>query len=582
MARNENGQTLLRESQLSKRVKNILFIMCDQLRADYLSCYGHRRLMTPNLDRLAARGVLFERAYVQSPVCGPSRMSYYTGRYVQSHGASWNFVPLKAGEMTLGDHLRPLGVRSVLVGKTHMRADLAGMSRLGIDPDSTVGVRIGECGFDPYERDDGIHPYSGHDPDPAYNDYLRRNGCGGDNPWEAWANTGTDSDGQARSGWFLKYSRLPARVPEQHSETPYMTRRAMDFMREAGDQPWCLHLSYIKPHWPYIVPEPYASMYGPQDVPPVVRSEAERRDPHPVYAAMMKHRVSRTFSQDGVREAVIPAYMGLIKQIDDQMGVLFSFMEEAGLMDSTMIVFTSDHGDYLGDHWMGEKDLFHEPVIRVPLIVYDPDARADATRGTRCADLVEAVDLAPTFLDVCGGAPVPHVMDGRSLRPLLFGQRPADWRREVVCEYDYAFQDARIELGTAPRDAWMRMIFDGRWKYVVFEGYRPMLFDLASDPDEFVDLGASQAPEHEQARQHLHEALFRWALRPRQRVTVPDAAIESVEVQPRISEGGILIGYWDEDDLARARQSFKPRFSSTNPLVRSTLDRLTSKQGVPQ
>ncbi|MBN9375464.1 MAG: sulfatase-like hydrolase/transferase, partial [Cellulomonas sp.] len=373
---------------------------------------------------------------------------------------------------------------------------------------STVGVRIGECGFDPYERDDGIHPYSGHDPDPAYNDYLRRNGCGGDNPWEAWANTGTDSDGQARSGWFLKYSRLPARVPEQHSETPYMTRRAMDFMREAGDQPWCLHLSYIKPHWPYIVPEPYASMYGPQDVPPVVRSEAERRDPHPVYAAMMKHRVSRTFSQDGVREAVIPAYMGLIKQIDDQMGVLFSFMEEAGLMDSTMIVFTSDHGDYLGDHWMGEKDLFHEPVIRVPLIVYDPDARADATRGTRCADLVEAVDLAPTFLDVCGGAPVPHVMDGRSLRPLLFGQRPADWRREVVCEYDYAFQDARIELGTAPRDAWMRMIFDGRWKYVVFEGYRPMLFDLASDPDEFVDLGASQAPEHEQARQHLHEALF--------------------------------------------------------------------------
>ncbi len=138
--------------------------MCDQLRYDHLSCFGHPTLHTPNLDRLASRGVIFDRAYVQSPVCGPSRMSYYTGRYVHAHGASWNFVPLKVGEMTIGDHLRPLGVRSVLVGKTHMRADLAGMARLGIDPDSQIGRRIAECGFDAYERDDGIHPYSGHDP----------------------------------------------------------------------------------------------------------------------------------------------------------------------------------------------------------------------------------------------------------------------------------------------------------------------------------------------------------------------------------------------------------------------------------
>jgi len=244
------------------RVKNVLFIMCDQLRADHLSCYGHPRLHTPNLDALAARGVVFDRAYVQSPVCGPSRMSYYTGRYVNAHGASWNFVPIRAGEMTIGDHLRPLGVRSVLVGKTHMRADASGMSRLGIDPRSQVGVRLSECGFDPYERDDGIHPYSGHDPDPAYNDYLRARGFGGDNPWEAWANTAEDRDGTLRSGWFLKYSNLPARIPAEHSETAYITGRAMDFMREAGEQPWLMHLSYIKPHWPYLAPNPYASLYG--------------------------------------------------------------------------------------------------------------------------------------------------------------------------------------------------------------------------------------------------------------------------------------------------------------------------------
>lgn len=567
---------------MQARVKNILFIMCDQLRADHLSCFGHPHLRTPHLDALARRGVIFDRAYVNSPVCGPSRMSYYTGRYVHAHGASWNFVPLKAGEMTIGDHLRPLGVRSVLVGKTHMRADFSGMSRLGIDPGSQIGVRIAQCGFDPYERDDGIHPFSGHDPDPAYNDYLRSQGYAGDNPWEQWANSVEDEDGTLRSGWFLKYSNRAARIADEHAETPYITRRAMDFMREAGTQPWCLHLSYIKPHWPYVVPEPYAGMYGPEHALPVVRDEQERHAPHPVYAAMMEHRVSRTFSRDGVRDTVMSGYMGLIKQIDDQLGLLFAFMQARGLMDNTMIVFTSDHGDYLGDHWMGEKDLFHEPVVRCPLIIYDPDPRADATRGTRCDALVEAVDLAPTFLDVYDAPAVPHIMDGRSLRPWLFGDPPAQWRQAVVCEYDFAFQDSRISLDSRPIDSWMRMIFDGRYKYVLFENYRPMLFDLLADPQEFHDQGASPAPEHQAARARLHEALFRWARQPRQRVTVSDRAIESVEVQARIAEGGILIGYWDEADLIDARRHFKPRFASHNPLVASTLDRLTTSQGAPE
>ena len=103
------------------------------------------------------RGVRFTRAYVQSPICGPSRMSFYTGRYMQSHGSTWNGIPLKVGEMTMGDYLRPLGVQTVLVGKTHMVADMEGMERLGIDPNSIIGVRVSECGFDPYERDDGLH-----------------------------------------------------------------------------------------------------------------------------------------------------------------------------------------------------------------------------------------------------------------------------------------------------------------------------------------------------------------------------------------------------------------------------------------
>ena len=290
--------------------RNVLFIMCDQLRADYLSCMGHPHLRTPNLDALAARGVRFSNAYVQSPVCGPSRMSAYTGRYVHAHGASWNFVPLKAGEMTLGDHLRPYGMRPVLIGKTHMRADSAGMARLGIDPHSPIGARIAECGFDLWERDDGLHPWSGHDPDPAYDDWLRGQGLSGDNPWEEWANSVETEDGETVSGWFLKYSDRPAKAPDPLSETPYLTTRAIEFLDQAGPEPWLAHLSYIKPHWPYVVPAPYAGLYGPEHVIPPVRSEAERAGAHPVHAAMMRHRVSRAFSRDEVRETVIRPIWG--------------------------------------------------------------------------------------------------------------------------------------------------------------------------------------------------------------------------------------------------------------------------------
>lgn len=275
-------------------------------------------------------------------------------------------MPLQIGERTLGDYLRPLGVRTALVGKTHMFADRDGMDRLDIDDDSPAGVRAAQCGFEPFERDDGLFPEG---PDgrfdetvPAYDTYLNEHGYAGENGWQSWANSAEGEDGEVVSGWFLKHAVRPARVAEEHSETPYMTRRAMAFIDDAGDTPWCLHLSYIKPHWPYIVPAPYHDMYEAGDVPGPVRSPDERRDPHPVYGAFMEHRVCKVFSRDEVRAAVIPAYMGLIRQIDDQIGVLVSFLQARDLLEDTLIVFTSDHGDYLGDHWLGEKDLFHDCV----------------------------------------------------------------------------------------------------------------------------------------------------------------------------------------------------------------------------
>jgi len=532
-------------------VRNILFIMCDQLRWDYLSCAGHPHLETPTIDALAARGVRFTRAYVQSPVCGPSRMSFYTGRYVASHGATWNGVPLKVGEMTLGDYLRPLGVQVALAGKTHMRADTEGMQRLGIDPQSIIGVRVSECGFDPFDRDDGLHaegPGGRYDPQrPRYQRYLNDKGYGGANPWHDWANAAEGEGNALASGWALRHARRPARVAEEDSETPYMTRRAMEFMAQAGDAPWCLHLSYIKPHWPYIAPAPYNAMFGPEHVLPAVRSEAERADPHPLYREFMSLRVARSFSREEVRAEVIPAYMGLIRQIDDQLGLLFRFMRERGLLRNTLIVFTSDHGDYLGDHWLGEKDLFHEPSAKVPLIVSDPSPEADKTRGTVCDALVEAIDLVPTFLAALGADPAQqsHRLEGRSLAPFLAGRPPAEWRRSVFSEYDYSMLPVATRLGVAPRDARLFMVADRRWKYLHAPGFRPMLFDLETDPQELTDLGAD--PAHEGERRRLAAELAEWGLRLSQRTTRSDAQI--VAGRGTSLRKGILVGVWDESEL---------------------------------
>lgn len=542
---------------------NVFWIMADQLRFDYLSCYGHPHLHTPHIDALASRGVRFTNAYAQSPVCGPSRMSAYTGRYVRSHGSTWNGMPLRVGEPTLGDHLRQAGARAVLVGKTHMVADLEGMAWLGIDPKSEIGVARSECGFEPFERDDGLHPDSPRQNWSAYDDYLVAHGFSSDNPWEDFANSGLDADGELLSAWLLKNSRLAANVPEEHSETAYMTDRAMDFMTEAmaDGRPWMCHLSYIKPHWPYIVPAPYHDMYDERHIVPPLRSEAERGTDHPLMRAYLAARVCRSFSRDHVREHVIPAYMGLIKQLDDNLGRLFAWMDETGLSETTIIAFTSDHGDYMGDHWMGDKDFYHDVAVKVPLIICDPREQADGTRDTVSDELVEMIDLAPTFMAALGCAPKPHVVEGRDLTPLLHGT-PGFSRRHVISEHDYHWSEMARSLGQRQEDAHTTMIFDGRWKFVRCEGFRPVLFDLETDPGELVDLGASMAEEHVAVRARLEAALLNWALRHHTRITATGRVLDG---QKLAAEEGILIGFWDEAEFEEVTGG---RFDALTPLGR--------------
>ena len=527
---------------------NILFIMYDQLRFDYLSCSGHPHLDTPNFDRVANMGVRFTNSYVQSPICGASRMCFYTGRYASSHGAQWNGFPLRVGEQTIGDHLRKLGMNSWIIGKTHMKADAEGMGRLGLAADSVIGARQAECGFDNWIRDDGLWAYG---PDgfydekrSPYNEYLKSKGYDGENPWADYANAGV-SDAEIASGWMFRNADKPANIKEEDSETPWLTAQTIDFIDQSeGD--WMAHVSFIKPHWPYIVPAPYHNMFGAEHVPLPVRDDVELENPHPVYGAYMSNKIATAFQRDDVREKVIPAYLGLIKQCDDQLGVLLDHLEAIGRMKDTMIVLTSDHGDYLGDHWLGEKDLFHEPSVKVPLIIYDPRAAANNTRGTACDALVESIDLAATFVDAAGGHVPDHILEGKSLMPWLNGETPK-WREFVISEYDYSATPQAANLGVEPRDARLFMVYDGRYKLMHSEGgMRPMLFDLHNDPQEFHDL--AKGSNHGAVIDKMYDHLRTWGLRLSQRVTKSEDDIKAM--RGRSMRRGILPFLFDGSEAS--------------------------------
>jgi len=517
-------------------VRNVLFLMCDQLRRDHLSCYGGR-VPTPNLDRLAARCVRFDNAFVQSGVCGPSRMSYYTGRYMSSHGATWNNVPLSVAELTLGDHLRAAGRVATLAGKTHVVPDDEGLARLGVESESERGALLRAGGFVELDR------YDGHTPpgrESGYADFLRARGYDSEDPWSDFVIAG-EAGGNVVSGWQMRNAHLAARVAEEHSETAYMTDVALDWIRAQGETPWVLHLSYVKPHWPYMAPAPYHQLFRAADTGPIVRGPQDgTADEHPVVRAYREHDECKSFAREEVARHVRPAYMGLVAQVDHHVGRVLHALAASGRSRDTLVFFTSDHGEYLGDRGLGEKELFYDEVVRVPFIVADPDPRADATRGRADARFVEAVDVVPTILDALSLAFDKQRIEGRSLLPLTRSELPAAWRDTAFCELDYSFRGARRVLHRDVHGCRAFMARTAEWKYVHWQGYRPQLFDLANDPQERLDLGA--APGHERVRGEMRARLFDWLADLKHRTTVADALVERRTDTHRAR--GIHIGIW--------------------------------------
>jgi hypothetical protein len=273
-------------------------------------------------------------------------------------------------------------------------------------------------------------------------------------------------------GRRLRNAHLASRVAERHSETAYMTDLALDWIRAQGAAPWVLHLSYVKPHWPYVAPAPFHKMFRKKDVGPIVRGPQDgTAAEHPVVRAYREHDECVSFAREEVARHVRPAYLGLIAQLDYHLGRVLDALDAAGRLSDTLIIFASDHGEFAGDRGLGEKELLYDEIIRVPLIVCDPDPRADASRGMVERRFAECIDVVPTIVDALDAPPAPHRVEGWSLLPLTRGEAQSEWRDAAFAELDYGFRHARRVLRRGVRECRAFMVRTELWKYVHWEGF---------------------------------------------------------------------------------------------------------------
>ena len=433
---------------------NILFIMADQLRADALGCYGNAVCRTPNLDRLASHGVLFENSFTPNPICVPARASITTGNY--SHVATRNKNNgglILDDQVKLAAHFADAGYGTCACGKLHYVPYappgtprlLHGFQHCDL---SESGRLVGE--FDPEGKLRGLEDYHDYLADVGWAGYSRAHGIGNNDVRPC-------------------PTPLPAEHHVDHWVADCTIRRMKEHVTGHPDRPFLIFCSFPKPHSPYDPPGEYARMYDPREVPPPVGdpSMLASRAPH-----MDRERYVRAFTSlsPAARQVIKGYYYGLITHQDAQIGRVLAALDEANVADNTIVVYTADHGDLMGDFGTYFKGSFLEGSVRVPMLFRGPGVPA----GERRRQLVGLQDLLPT-LAAMTGCPLPTDVQGLDLSAAL-GDGTAD-TREVF--YSQCFE--------APRQ--MAMVTDGRWKYsYAQEGAIEELYDLAEDPAELVNL----------------------------------------------------------------------------------------------
>ena len=458
---------------------NVLFITADQWRGECLSALGHPMVRTPNLDALAAEGVLFAQHYANTAPCGPSRTTLHTGLYLQNHRSGTNGTPLDARHTNWALESAKLGYDPVLFGYTDTSRDPRG------EPDDSPWLRTYEGPLP------GVRPVVHLDGDPTpWTDWLAARGYA--TPRKAqdaygWRDAGPDWEDGAPEPRPLKF-------PAEVDDVAFLTGQLIDHLATSR-APFIAHLSLLRPHPPFVAPRPYNAMYDPAAVPGFSRAadaEAEGRQ-HPWLAWRLGRHGFRAPDNEPRLRRLKAVYYGLMTRVDAELGRLFAFLKECGLWETTLIVFTSDHGEEMGDHWLLGKGGYFDGSYRVPLIVRDP--RPGAARGARVTRFTEHVDILPTMMEAIG-APIPLQCDGMSLAPFLAGRAPAAWREEAHWEYD--FRDvgdptAEQTFGLTMHQCLLNVVRGERYKYVHFTGLPPLFFDLEADPGEMSNLAGDPA-----------------------------------------------------------------------------------------
>lgn len=456
--------------------KNVLFITADQWRGECLSCLGHR-VQTPNLDMLASEGVLFKRHYANAVPCGPSRASLHTGMYLQNHRSGTNGTPLDARHTNWAKEVRARGYDPVLFGYT----DTANDPR-EFDADDPI--------LKSYEGPlPGIRPViqMGTFPD-AWADWLASRGYEVPEPnWRFY--TEKKDQPEYEEGGSVP---APLAIPADEHDTWFMVDRVMQFIDESPEN-FCVHLSLLRPHPPWVAPEPYNALYPPSELADFVRAPSIEQEmtQHPYLEWRLKSPRSAAPPDVKKLTRLKATYFGLMSEVDANLGRLFAHLKAKGLWDNTLIVFTSDHGEQIGDHWLLGKMGYFDQSYHIPLIVRDPGASANGTRGAQLDEFTENVDIMPTLLDWLD-ADVPVQCDGMSLLPAVRrGQFPANWRTEAHWEFDFrdvpAGESMEQALGLTQHQCTLNVIRGKEYKYVHFTQLPPIFFDLVNDPGEFIN-----------------------------------------------------------------------------------------------
>lgn len=467
---------------------NILFIMTDQQRWDCVAANGNNLIKTPQLDRLVGQSVNFSNAYIQAPVCVPSRTSFFTGRYAHAHRNRVNYTPLDPRETLMQARLRDSGYRTGVVGKLHYY------------PATPEEAR--RTGFDFVELHDAV-PF-----------------C---DPWSDYVKWQKEQDPDRKTYYRALARDIPSgcnpfrtEIRDEFHETTWTGVRTRHHLEQLAQtkSPFFLFSSFWKPHADFELPAPFADMYNDVKIPlpPKMTPADVQKLPAPL--RVLIERIDYQQYNDPVfLQWLYRSYYGSISHIDREVGLILDTLKKTGLADNTIVVFTSDHGDQLFEHGIMGKNCFYDSSIRIPFMISYPGH----VRPGKSDELIESIDLLPTLFELAG-LDEPYENQGTSLVPLLVpGGRPYQSREAVFCEniipevitmgaYDFDFKKRQGIKGTRHPDA--KMVRTRRWKYNYYPDGYAELYDLEKDPSENINLhGLSR---HQKIEAEMKDRLLRW------------------------------------------------------------------------